>query len=540
MNDLSATANAVAIAMLTYSLRPYDAVSEFIMTETGRIREELGRPVLLLKSKGAAIISYARNSMVMEFLQSQATDLIFVDDDNHPDSGGFVRLLRHPVDVCGLPCRSRTEPLRWPVRWLLDRPIARDVMTGLIEVETVGTGILRITRAAIERFVAAHVDNWYVDEHSPTGRTYEFFQTTVVDRVPWGEDTHFCRAWRVMGGRVWIDPDVTTHHYGAMDYSGSVASWLTASSVAITMKDTGKLNPDVDLPNAFSHVSLQNRRVALCIASRNNPASLAASIRASIATSVLSNTMVLVGLDEDDTSLEATLAALKEIDVGNISAIVNPRQDSLGAVYNGIAEAFAADLYVNAADDLSIATPGWDARLLQEAERFEDGVGVLGVGKMPIPSMLPGLEATTRGMIEAVGRWMQTDTPYWWTDTDLWELAVMIGRLLPVPDIVLQFGPRPMLTRGLRDVTHWARVFDETRMRRREIAEAIIESDTLQSEDGTKKMLLGRLNELCRQLQQGNAVLRDESHVTDLQSHDAPEDERYRRIKEKSLKLLSA
>jgi hypothetical protein len=40
------------------------------------------------------------------------------------------------------------------------------------------------------------------------------------------EDINFCRLWRDIGGKVWVDPHLTLFHHGGKSYEGNLAQHL--------------------------------------------------------------------------------------------------------------------------------------------------------------------------------------------------------------------------------------------------------------------------------------------------------------------------
>jgi hypothetical protein len=157
---------------------------------------------------------------------------------------------------------------------------------------------------------------------------------------------------------------------------------------------------------------------------------------------------------------------------------------------------------------------------------------------MPVSSWLPACEAATRGLIDKMGYYVQDYTPYWWMDTWLCEIATMIGRTHFVTIKTEFVGERQ--TRGLRELPYWAHFFDETRVHRRAIAEAILSSPDFADPAERRQQLRDRLDHICAVLERGNAILRDPAYANQLEraGYDAPADERYRRAKDRSLIVL--
>ena len=283
------------------------------------------------------------------------------------------------------------------------------------------------------------------------------------------------------------------------------------------------------------------KTVALVIATRGNSQTLLKTIAENLSGAVLASTKVIVGLDEDDPGLEqaqAIVASFRED--ANVKAAIGPRPGSIGGVYNRCVDQEPADIYIVGADDAVFRTPGWDERILSVTERMPEFIGVVGCGKMPVDSMLPATCAVTRPLIDRMGYFLQPYTPFWWMDTWLFEIAVMIGRLYSL-ELELDFGDWTK-TRGMRDLTYWAQFFDDMRGQRRAIAEKIINDPEFKTDDAIKKQLLERMDLLGAKFLHSNSCLRDPEHAARIMkkfAHDAPADERYLRIKERSADLVA-
>lgn len=148
-------------------------------------------------------IDAARNQMVREFLMTDYTDLVFIDDDMGWSVDGFMRMLTKDVDVVGAICPRRTDPVQWNANLLRDERGSRIERDGLLECAYVGTGIMRIRRTVLE----AMAPPWF-DTAWEGGRKI-------------GEDAWFCREWRQRGGRIWAEPDITVTHSGMNEWSGN-------------------------------------------------------------------------------------------------------------------------------------------------------------------------------------------------------------------------------------------------------------------------------------------------------------------------------
>jgi hypothetical protein len=280
------------------------------------------------------------------------------------------------------------------------------------------------------------------------------------------------------------------------------------------------------------------KRIALCIASRGNPRQLVETLCLTLRTCALPSTRAVVGLDADDPSLAEAQALIEALGNERIILSIAPRQDSLGTVYNRCAAALGADIYLNSADDFRILAHGWDAIIIRESAIFPDDIGMIGVGQLPFASALPAVEATTRCLIDTMGYFLQDYTPFGWLDNWLYEIVAMIGRTHFIPMHVEFVGP--LRTRGLRDFLYWACFFDDMRPHRRAIAESILSSPDLLISPERRQELFDGLDDMCAMFASSVASLRERagSEDADVTGYEAPDDERYRRIKARSMKVL--
>lgn len=193
-------------------------------------------PYVMFRSTDS-VITRARNVLVAHFLQqTDCTDLVMIDGDISWEPGSLTRLCSHPVDLVGGAYRARGEPVGEPEKYIL-RPLDHELVVnpehGLMEVEGVGAGFLRITRAGAEKLTEGRKEFWYCDDATAPGlKIYCLFDFEWEAHpngdggIYYSEDYTFCRRWRALGEKVWIDPQLTLHHTGEKMYSGKLISFL--------------------------------------------------------------------------------------------------------------------------------------------------------------------------------------------------------------------------------------------------------------------------------------------------------------------------
>lgn len=185
---------------------------------------------------GDSILPRARNAELANALHDpDVSDLIMIDADTYCSADDLAKLVTHEVDVVGAPYRTRNEPLAWPsVRWLHQDVALSD--NGLLEVEGIGTGMMRVSRNAMQQLYAAEPES-YKDPTCKPGVAKPVFWFDVSAGHLWGEDIVFCRKWRTLGGKIWTDPSITTAHIGTTSYTANLAQYLSAQPENIQIDD---------------------------------------------------------------------------------------------------------------------------------------------------------------------------------------------------------------------------------------------------------------------------------------------------------------
>lgn len=174
---------------------------------------------------GNAGIVQARNQLAHEFMDSDSERLVFLDADVTFEPGALIKLAHHPVDLVGGAYRYKLEGEKYPIRWL-----PGDLWSdehGLIEVEAVPTGFMAISKDVFKKHTEAHPER--LQEHLGH-KSFTYFQMPFVDGVAYGEDYFFCKEWRDLGGKVYLDPEITLTHWGfsPTPHVGHIGNWLKA------------------------------------------------------------------------------------------------------------------------------------------------------------------------------------------------------------------------------------------------------------------------------------------------------------------------
>jgi hypothetical protein len=186
-----------------------------------------GDRVVIFDEAGNADIRDCRAYIVAQFLASEATDLVFFDWDVVPERGSIVKLIDYPVDFVGAIYPQRKDPIDYSVQWIVERPnLIPDAETGLLEVMGIPAGCMRMSRAMLRKMVDAYPDTEFYCPAAPAEKAWALFESARIGRVKFGEDFSFCKRWRDIGGKVWIDPEIKIGHVGYKTFYGCLGDWL--------------------------------------------------------------------------------------------------------------------------------------------------------------------------------------------------------------------------------------------------------------------------------------------------------------------------
>lgn len=227
-------AGKVVIATPFYNLQAYSTYCESLVA-TCRILEKLGIEHDFMPLHGDSYVGRARNTLCAKFLaDAKATDLFFIDSDESWDVMGFMRVLMAPGEIVGGSYRMKNNWGEWTAKYKQEFgfPKGVEIRPGeaLLEADALPCGFMKIQRGALEKFKAAYPELKYHDIGSdptvPNREYFAFFCTDTAEGIYEGEDYVFCRRWRAIGGRMWIEPNVSITHHGVTGYGGNLDTTL--------------------------------------------------------------------------------------------------------------------------------------------------------------------------------------------------------------------------------------------------------------------------------------------------------------------------
>jgi hypothetical protein len=182
----------------------------------------LGVSVFLSDMSNCSIITMARNSLVNDFLKTDATDMLFIDSDVIVTPDDVLRLLAQhtgrDVTTGIYPRRAKDKRFFLEVEYDENGNLVFD--GSLMQVRRIGTGFMMISRQIIEKMIAAHPE-WQYENKEGNGTVAAVFDFAVKNGKFTGEDYLFCDRVYEAGGKVWVDVDISLPHIGTEAFTNN-------------------------------------------------------------------------------------------------------------------------------------------------------------------------------------------------------------------------------------------------------------------------------------------------------------------------------
>lgn len=217
--------NHVFIAIPAYTGQVHIQTMRSLMHDVLAFKDR-GDTVEVYDESGSSLIADARAVCVAKFLETDATHLIFIDNDVTWPAGTLLKLVDHGEDFVGGAYPHRRDPLSFPVSWDMGKSELWASDKGLLEVVGLPGGFICLTRAMLEKMVAAYPNLTYFSKDAASGMVCGLFDSYRLGGVKFGEDFSFCRRWRDLGGKVWLDPEINLGHIGFKTFTGHIGDWL--------------------------------------------------------------------------------------------------------------------------------------------------------------------------------------------------------------------------------------------------------------------------------------------------------------------------
>lgn len=181
----------------------------------------------MVSEVGSPYISCARSVMLRKALDAKATVIVFLDHDLSWDAKDLLTLIETEGDVVSGTYRFKKDEVEYMGAVQPDiNGIPQPRSDGSILGHWIPAGFLKITKNAVNRFIAAYPELTYGEKHSPH---VDLFNHGAYQGIWYGEDYSFARRWRELGGEIYIVPDMNiNHHTTEKEYKGNFHQYLMA------------------------------------------------------------------------------------------------------------------------------------------------------------------------------------------------------------------------------------------------------------------------------------------------------------------------
>jgi hypothetical protein len=289
------------------------------------------------------------------------------------------------------------------------------------------------------------------------------------------------------------------------------------------------------VPNArlaLSGTEIDFMKLVIALATRGRPALLRDTLRWTLPNITEGNTQLIVMADADDAP---TMEVMRDFPdhADRLIFNVHEREDTVAEKFNR-ALRWNADVYTAMVDHTHITTKGFDAKILEAATEFPDGIAFVFNHHANLSFI--GTYSWTRKAADHLGYLFPPYFPYWFIDHWIDDIARMVDRVA-FADVVSD-SSRKQPTQEMREPGWWATWFDAGFLWRRRIAQSIIDSDEFQEPEHRRRVLQRNFPLIEGHSRLVNSHVRGQDMDLRRASALSNADPRYLRMKEKAIALL--
>lgn len=177
-----------------------------------------GISVKLGHVSGCSIITMARNMLVDQFLDSECTELLFIDSDVIAKPEDILRLMAQSgdKDITAGSYPRRAKDRKFFMDLYFDENNELEFDGAMMRIQRVGTGFMLIRRNVIEH-LAKKADKYLGQDG--VGQVANVFEFSMLDGKFVGEDYTFCDKARAEGFKVWLDVEISLPHVGQEEFT---------------------------------------------------------------------------------------------------------------------------------------------------------------------------------------------------------------------------------------------------------------------------------------------------------------------------------
>lgn len=175
--------------------------------------------------EGNCHVDDARNYIVRAFLETDYTDLVFLDADVGWQPDDLVKLLAFDRDVVAGIYPKKRDDADYPAQLVPGENWSDQ--DGLLEAMRLPTGFLRISRNAIQTLYDQEPRK-FIGTNDPDGSLPQaiIFERTYKDGRRISGDYSASDKLRAAGFKLYVDPEMRFTHQGMNEWGGCYGDWL--------------------------------------------------------------------------------------------------------------------------------------------------------------------------------------------------------------------------------------------------------------------------------------------------------------------------
>lgn len=332
-----------------------------------------------------SVVHWSRNWLIQEQLKSGKpwTHALFIDDDIVIEPDTLERLLSHKKDIVAGLCTRRNDPPIPNIRYF-DRETGASKQIWewpegkLIEVDAVGTGLMLVSRTALEQVAQVYFDClWEKDFYGLSGERLEQLRVTRLKKfdaektcywfrflptpqgdIEMGEDVTFCQlAKKYCDIPIHVDTSIQPGHLGI--YPFSIKDFEPYRDECVLR---AKINGEYPL-------EVPPMKISILCPTRGRPQQVDAMLK-SIEETATVLPEVIFYVDDDDDGLP------QEGRWPGVKVLRGPRI-LMTEMWNRCAEVATGEILALGNDDFRYRTKGWDDQVRRAFAAFPDRIALV-------------------------------------------------------------------------------------------------------------------------------------------------------------------
>ena len=193
------------------------------LVNTIKMARDYGVEITPLWVSFDALVQRARNDTIFAAIQGNYDDLIWIDSDIEWEPEWVFKLLEYSEDIVGGTYRKKGDKEEYVIRQFLPTP--PNPTTGLIEVQGLGTGFVKLSRTALNYLWSTSES--YIDPKDNMERRL-IFDIKIDNGYLMSEDISMFEKLRNGNFKLWLDPKMCCNHIGPYKFIGNFEKYYNA------------------------------------------------------------------------------------------------------------------------------------------------------------------------------------------------------------------------------------------------------------------------------------------------------------------------